>query len=298
MSPTQILDSKAVEDDKVVIEKQAGDLVVCNLSSVNLIKVHEDEDIKRVLPVQVRMLDNVIDLNFYPVKEAEVTNKKYRAIGAGTMNYHGLLAKKGIVWESEEHLEFTDQLYEKIAYHAIEASSNLAQEKGSYSQFQGSDWETGNFFGGRDLGENLDWVSLKNKVKSQGLRNGYLLAIAPTGSISLIAGATAGIDPIFNRIERTEKKDGVIVSAVPNLSDETFWLYKASHLIDQNWVVKAAARRQKWLDQSQSLNLFVTSDAKAKDLFSYYMRAWEEGCKTVYYMRSKAVEVEECEACQ
>jgi ribonucleoside-diphosphate reductase alpha chain len=298
MSATEILGSSACENSKVITEKRAGDLVVCNLSSLNLMKVHEDEDLKRVLPVQVRMLDNVIDLNFYPIKEAEITNKKYRAIGTGTMNYHGLLANKGIVWESEEHLEFADKLYEKIAYYTIEASSELASEKGSYSMFQGSDWEKGEFFGGRDLGENLDWVRLKTQVKSKGLRNGYLLAIAPTGSISLIAGATAGIDPIFNRIERTEKKDGVIVSAVPNLSDKTFWLYKASHLIDQTWVVKAAARRQKWLDQSQSLNLFVTSDAKAKDLLSYYMGAWQEGCKTVYYMRSKAVEVEECGACQ
>jgi ribonucleoside-diphosphate reductase alpha chain len=298
MSSTEITGSKVDGDGNVTIHKQAGDLVVCNLSSLNLIKVHEEEDLKRVLDVQVRMLDNVIDLNFYPVREAEYTNRKYRAIGIGTMNYHGLLASKGIVWESEEHLEYVDKLYEKIAYYAIDASSRLAKEKGSYSHFEGSDWQKGEFFEGRELGERSDWNGLKNRVRSDGLRNGYLLAVAPTGSISLIAGATAGIDPIFSKIERTEKKDGVIVAAVPQLDDSTYWIYKEAHKIDQNWVVKAAGVRQKWLDQAQSLNLFVTSDAKAIDLLSYYTNAWKEGCKSVYYMRSKAVEVEECESCQ
>jgi len=298
MSSGEITGSTVDGDGNIVQHKKSGDLVVCNLSSLNLIKVHEEEDIKRVLEVQVRMLDNVIDLNFYPVKEAEFTNRKYRAIGIGTMNYHGLLATKGMVWESEEHLEYVDKLYEKIAYYAIESSARLAQEKGSYPLFEGSDWQKGEFFGGRDLGERMDWKGLKNKVGSHGLRNGYLLAVAPTGSISLIAGATAGIDPIFSKIERTEKKDGVIVAAVPQLDDSTFWLYKEAHKIDQNWVVKAAGRRQKWIDQAQSLNLFVTSSAKAVDLLAYYVNAWKEGCKSVYYMRSKAVEVEECESCQ
>lgn len=298
MSSTEIKGAEVSEDGMVEVTKEPGDLVVCNLSSLNLLKVHEEEDIARVLPVQTRMLDNVIDLNFYPVQEAKVTNRKYRAIGIGTMNYHGLLASKGFVWESEDHLDYVDKLYETISYHAISASADLASEKGSYSMFEGSDWQKGDFFGGRELGDRRNWAALKDKVAKQGLRNGYLMAIAPTGSISLIAGATAGIDPVFSKIERTEKTNGVFVSAVPNLNDETFWLYKEAHKIDQHWVVRAAAARQKWIDQSQSLNLFVTSDAKAKDLLSYYVTAWNEGCKSVYYMRSKAVEVEECEVCQ
>lgn len=298
MSPTTVKRQVVLDDGTISVEKDPGDLVVCNLSSLNLMKVHKEEDIQRVVPVQVRMLDNVIDLNFYPVQEAKVTNRKYRAIGVGTMNYHGLLANEGLVWESEEHLEYVDKLYEKISYHAINASADLAEEKGEYSMFKGSDWDKGEFFGGRDLGDRMDWDGLRAKVKEKGLRNGYLMAVAPTGSISLISGATAGIDPIFAKIERTEKTNGVIVSAVPNLNDSTYWLYKEAHKIDQNWVVKAAAQRQKWIDQSQSLNLFVTSDAKARDLLGYYTNAWKEGCKTVYYMRSKAVEVEECESCQ
>ena len=298
MSSGEITGSEVDGDGNVVQNKKAGDLVVCNLSSLNLINVNEEEDIKRVLEVQVRMLDNVIDLNFYPVKEAQFTNQKYRAVGIGTMNYHGLLATKGLVWESEEHLDYVDELYEKIAYYAIESSCRLAREKGSYDLFEGSDWQKGDFFGGRELGNQMDWQGLKRKVQADGLRNGYLLAVAPTGSISLIAGATAGIDPIFSKIERTEKKDGVIVAAVPKLADSTFWLYKEAHKIDQNWVVKAAGRRQKWIDQAQSLNLFVTSSAKAIELLAYYVNAWKAGCKSVYYMRSKAVEVEECESCQ
>ncbi|PCJ20541.1 MAG: ribonucleoside-diphosphate reductase subunit alpha [Candidatus Cloacimonadota bacterium] len=297
MSAPQFKGTESTGDYDFSIKKKAGDLVVCNLSSLNLMKVNSDEDIERVVPIQVRMLDNVIDLNFYPVKEAELTNKKYRAIAVGTMSYHALLATKGISWESQEHLDYVDKLYEKISYTTIEASTKLSVEKGKYSMFEGSDWQKGDFFGGRDLGNNQDWDGLKEKVAKDGLRNGYLLAIAPTGSISLIAGATAGIDPIFSKIERTEKVNGVIISAVPELNDATYWLYKEAHKIDQNWIVKAAAKRQKWIDQSQSLNFFVTSEAKAKDLLSYYMNAWESGCKTVYYMRSKAVEFEECESC-
>ncbi|MCJ8344525.1 ribonucleoside-diphosphate reductase subunit alpha, partial [bacterium] len=234
MSATTFKGTESTGGSDFSIKKEAGDLVVCNLSSLNLMNVNSDEDIERVIPIQVRMLDNVIDLNFYPVKEAEITNRKYRAIGLGTMSYHALLATKGYVSESEEHLEYVDKLYEKISYTTIKSSSELAVEKGTYSKFEGSDWQKGEFFGGRDLGDNQDWTSLKAQVAKDGLRNGYLLAIAPTGSISLISGATAGIDPIFSKIERTEKVNGVIVSAVPELNDATFWLYKEAHKIDQN----------------------------------------------------------------
>ena len=145
MSSTEIKGAEVSEDGMVEVTKEPGDLVVCNLSSLNLLKVHEEEDIARVLPVQTRMLDNVIDLNFYPVQEAKVTNRKYRAIGIGTMNYHGLLASKGFVWESEDHLDYVDKLYETISYHAISASADLACEKGSYSMFEGSDWQRETF---------------------------------------------------------------------------------------------------------------------------------------------------------
>lgn len=296
MSPTKITKTE-LEDGKITIEKEAGDLVVCNLSSLNLYRVHEEEDLKRVIPVQVRMLDNVITLNFYPVREAEHTNQRYRAIGLGTMGYHAYLANKGIAWESEAHIEEADELYEKISYHTIKASSDLAKEKGSYPLYEGSDWQKGDFFGGRDLGSRMDWDSLKKKVNQDGLRNGYLLAVAPTGSISIISGTTASIDPIFAKVEKTEKKDGILISAVPGLNDFTRFMYKESHKIDMNWSVRANAARQKWIDQSQSFNLFISQDTTAKELFSYYFNAWKEGCKTVYYLRSKAVEVEECESC-
>lgn len=298
MSPTQFDGHELSEDGEITFKRRAGDLVVCNLSSVNLYRVSEFEELERVIPIQVRMLDNVIDLNYYPVPEAEFTNHRYRAIGLGTMGYHAYLAKKGLVWESDAHLQEVDKLYEKIAYETIKASSDLAKEKGKYSYFHGSDWEQGDWFGGRDLGDNLDWAGLKEKVKKDGLRNGYLLATAPTGSISILAGTTAGIDPVFAKVERTEKKDGLVVSAVPELNDATYWIYKAAHLIDQNWVVRAGSVRQKWIDQSQSMNLFVHPKLSAKELASYYINAWKLGCKTVYYMRSKAVELDEaCESC-
>src|SRR5690606_9728664 len=138
-TPTEQI-SEVVEGDEIIIRKRAGDFVVCNLSSINLGKAVIDDVLERLIPIQVRMLDNVIDLNTIDVKQAQITNKKYRAIGLGTFGWHHLLAKKGIAWESEQAVEFADKLYEGIAYLTIQASMNLAKEKGAYPLFKGSDW--------------------------------------------------------------------------------------------------------------------------------------------------------------
>lgn len=282
----------------ITTETEAGDFVVCNLASLVLgnIDTENKQELQEVIHTIVRALDNVIDLNFYPVPYAEITNLKMRPIGLGTSGYHHLLAQKGIKWESAEHLCFMDKLYEQINYYAIEASSLLAEEKGSYLRFPGSDWQTGEYFQLRKY-DSPDWKRLASDVARRGMRNSYLLAIAPTSSTSIIAGTTAGIDPVMNRYFLEEKKGNIVPRVAPQLSDSTFWLYKTAHQIDQEWVVDAAAVRQRHLDQSQSVNLFITHDYSFRRILDLYLRAWESGVKTLYYIRSRSLEVEECESC-
>lgn len=284
--------------DVVVEETFPGDFVVCNLASLVLgnLEVENDEELQHVIHTAVRALDNVIDLNFYPIPYAEITNRRMRPIGLGASGYHHLLAKRGIKWESQEHLSFMDEVFEKINYYAIEASCQLAVEKGVYSYFEGSDWQNGNYFSTRNYTDSK-WQTLAGKVTENGLRNGYLLAIAPTSSTSIIAGTTAGTDPVMNRYFLEEKKGSIVPRVAPQLSDTTFWLYKTAHQVDQKWIVDAASVRQRHLDQSQSVNLFIDQSFTFRGVLQLYLRAWEKGVKTLYYIRSRSLEVEECETC-
>lgn len=288
-----------IENGREIVSKEteAGDFVVCNLASLVLgnIKVDDESELREVIHTIVRALDNVIDLNFYPIPYAEITNLKMRPIGLGTSGYHHLLAQKGLNWESPEHLEYMDKLYERINYYAIEASAHLATEKGAYLRFPGSDWQTGDYFRLRGY-ESAEWKRLASDV-ARGMRNAYLLAIAPTSSTSIIAGTTAGIDPVMNRFFLEEKKGTIVPRVAPDLSDSTYWLYKTAHQIDQEWVVDAAGIRQRHLDQSQSVNLFITHDYSFRRILDLYIRSWEKGVKTLYYVRSRSLEVEECETC-
>lgn len=291
--------SVRLENGREIITKEteAGDFVVCNLASLVLgnINVDNKEELRDVIHTIVRALDNVIDLNFYPIPYAEITNMKMRPIGLGTSGYHHLLAKKHLVWDSPEHLEYMDKLYERINYYAIEASCQLGDEKGSYLRFPGSDWQNGDYFRLRGY-ESAEWKNLASRV-ARSMRNAYLLAIAPTSSTSIIAGTTAGIDPVMNRFFLEEKKGTIVPRVAPELSSETFWLYKTAHQIDQEWVVDAAGVRQRHLDQSQSVNLFITHDYSFRRILDLYLRSWEKGVKTLYYVRSRSLEVEECETC-
>ncbi|GAB6065782.1 ribonucleoside-diphosphate reductase subunit alpha [Aquifex pyrophilus] len=299
-----LLDEKTGE---IVYRKESGDLPVCNLGSVNLGKVHTEEEIKEVLPVLVRMLDNVIEMNFYAIPEAEYTNKRYRAIGIGVSNYHYCLVKNGIKWESEEHLRFADKLFELIAFYALKGSLELAKERGRYPLFEGSDWSKGILFGrsleeieenSKENGNNLPWRELAEEIKKHGIRNAYLLALMPTGSTSLILGATPSIDPVFARYYKEENMSGILPQVPPEV-DKYYWHYKTAYTIDHTWTIKAAAVRQKWIDQAQSLNLFIDpQNIDGPTLSRLYELAWELGLKTVYYLRSKSlVDIEECEAC-
>ena len=298
MSETKFVSEEIVSEDgksKIVTTVESGDMVTCNLNSINLGNVAFDE-LKENVPLQIRMLDNVITLNMFPVADAEVTSLRYRAVGLGVSGYHHYLAKNAIAWENEKHIEEADRLFEEIAYNAIKASMELAKEKGAYAEFEGSKWQTGEYFDERGYVSER-WQELKKDVMKYGLRNGYLMAVAPTGSTSNIAGTTAGIDPIFKKFFVEEKKGSFTPKTAPELNDETFWYYKEAHYINQLWSIRACAARQRHIDQAQSFNLYITPDVKAKDILDLYVEAFKSGIKTIYYVRNRSLEMDECTSC-
>lgn len=300
-------------DTVVVTTTRPGDFVVCNLASLSLgrLPVEDDETMGRVIETAVRALDNVIDLNFYALPYARITNHRYRSIGLGVSGYHHMLARRGISWESEDHLAFADEVFERINYHAIRASERLAEERGAYGLFEGSDWQTGAYFAKRGYcsssGEVAEvresamgserWGELAEAVARNGVRNAYLLAIAPTSSTSILSGTTPGIDPIMRKFFLEEKKGSMLPRVAPELSPRTYWYYKPAHYIEQTWSVRAAGVRQRHIDQAQSMNLYITNDYTLRQVLRLYLEAWRRGVKTIYYVRSKSLEVEECESC-
>ena len=300
-------------------EKIDGDTAVCNLASVNLSKINTKEDIQRVVPTAIRMLDNVIDLNFYPLRKVKATNLKSRAIGLGVMGESQMIAEAGIVWGSEDHLKKIDEVMESVSYNAISSSADLALEKGVYSTFEGSKWSKGimpmdhatpavNALIQKDLFDTgYDWEELRVKVKSNGMRNGYLMAIAPTSSISILVGTTQAIEPVYKRKWFEENLSGQIPVVVPNLSPDTWNYYTPAYEVDQLDIIKAASIRQKWIDQGQSTNIFMSLDkASGKYLHQIYTTAWKLGLKSTYYLRSQSPEAVsdvadrsmECVGCQ
>lgn len=311
----------SIEGKKVYIvdkEKIDGETAVCNLASVNLSKINTKEDFERVVKTGVRMLDNVIDLNFYPVEKTKRTNMKSRAIGFGVMGEAQMLAEKGIIWGSEEHFKCIDEIMEIFSYNVINSSADLARERGSYNTFEGSKWQQG-IFPIDIANENAkklvqrdniyNWEALREKVKG-GIRNGYLMAIAPTSSISILVGTTQAIEPVYRRKWFEENLSGLIPVVAPNLSPETWNCYVPAFEVDQINVIKAAAIRQKWIDQGQSTNIFLSSDIiTGKLLHQIYVSAWKYGCKSTYYLRSESPDAKkaemsvadrsiECEGCQ
>lgn len=305
-----------------VVEKEKinGDTAVCNLASVNLSRINTREDINRIVPIAIRALDNVIDLNFYPLEKVKRTNMKSRAIGLGVMGEAQMLAQQGIAWGSQEHFDKIDEIMEAVSFNAISSSSDIALEKGVYPEFEGSKWSKGvmpmdyanaevkNLIDrGGLFASSYEWEELRVKVKKQGMRNGYLMAIAPTSSISILTGTTQAIEPVFKRKWFEENLSGLIPVVVPELSPETWAYYTPAYDLNQTLLIKAAAIRQKWIDQGQSLNIFITLDkASGKYLNEIYMLAWKLGLKSTYYLRSQSPEMSkdvedrsmECVGCQ
>ena len=315
-------DSQLLLADIYCVEKEKinGETAVCNLASVNLSKVNTKKDIERVVPIAVRMLDNVIDLNYYPLKKVKDTNLSTRAIGLGVMGEAQMLAESQIMFGSSNHFEKIDYVMECISYNAILSSSNIAIEKGAYPKFNGSNWSQGimPFDHANEMASCLtsvcpgmrgiyDWGQLRQKVKKDGMRNGYLMAIAPTSSISILVGTTQAIEPVYKRKWFEENLSGLIPVVAPKLSPETWSFYTPAFEIDQLQVVKAAAIRQKWIDQGQSTNIFMSLDkASGKYLHEIYTLAWKLGLKSTYYLRSQSPEAKndvedrsmECAGCQ
>lgn len=287
-------------DGETIVTKKtsAGDFVVCNLASLVLgnIELEDQKELENVVSTVVRALDNVIDLNYYPVPYAKITNQQYRAIGLGSSGYHHALVKRGIMFSSEEHLKFMDKVYEDINYYAIKTSSEIAKEKGKYKYFEGSEWDSGKYFERRNYTSER-WTKLKEAVHENGMRNAYLMAIAPTGSTSIIAGTSAGVDPVMMRYFLEEKKGSIIPRVAPGLTTRTFWTYENAHEVDQNWVIRSAGIRQRHIDQGQSVNLYITTDYTMKQILNLLISANELGIKSLYYVRGKSLEVEECDTC-
>lgn len=299
MSATTIQKEYETPEGDQVIVRRPGDFVVCNLSSINLGRSGNQTTLKRLIPIQMRMLDNVIDLNNLPVQQAQRTNRKYRAVGLGTFGWHHYLAKNAIHWESEEAVTEADKLYEQIAYLTIEASKNLALEKGAYPAFQGSEWENGDYFEQRDY-VSEDWLALKEEVKESGVRNGWMMAIAPNSSTAKIGGSTDGIDPLYAVEFAEEKKNFKFLVTAPELDHNTYPFYrKTRHQLDQQWSIRQNAARQRHIDQGISFNLYVHHNIRAKELLELHLSAWRQKLKTTYYIRSTSQEeIETCDVCE
>ncbi len=320
---------------EITLNTSADETAVCNLGSLNYPQHIQNGElnetlVKKTVTTAMRMLDNVIDLNFYPTIEARNSNMKHRPVGLGIMGFHDALYMLDIPFASEACVEFADSSMEIISYHAILASAELARERGPYQSFKGSKWERGIFPvdtialleaergipTGVEPTERLDWSVVREAVKQYGLRNSNTMAIAPTATISNIAGSVPGNEPIYKNIyvksnisgdfivvndalvadlkkiglwdnamlEAIKYNDGSLAN-IPSVPVDLKQKYKETFEIDMRWLVKAAAHRGKWIDQAQSLNIFFNGTS-GQELSELYLYAWEIGLKTTYYLRS------------
>lgn len=298
-------DDEMLSGEKVMFSRKFIDdneTAVCNLASINVANITSDEDLRRTVRVGIRMLDNVILTNYYPIKAAKRSADKYHAIGLGVMGENELLANNKIKYNTDEHINFIDELYAKISYYSIEASSDLAVERGTYESYEGSKWSKGiltvdTLPAGTEYYQGLDWDSLREKVKRQGMANGYLNIIPPTSSISTLVGTTPAAEPVYRRKFFEENLLGLIPITAPKINTENWEFYTPSFELDMVRLAEVNSVRQKYLDQGISLNFFVPTDkASGKYINDIYMKAWETGNKTTYYLRSESPEVEEVDS--
>ncbi|MGQ0684950.1 ribonucleoside-diphosphate reductase subunit alpha [Bradyrhizobium sp.] len=321
---------------EITLNTSADEVAVCNLGSVNLLN-HvgpnglDHEKLERTVRIAVRMLDNVIDINFYTIPEARRSNLRHRPVGLGLMGFQDALHAQRIPIASEAAVEFADRSMEAISYHAIAASFDLAAERGRYPSFDGSLWSRGilpidsihilaDARGSLDMDRSttLDWDSLRRKVIATGMRNSNTMAIAPTATISNICGVAQSIEPNYQNLfvksnmsgdftvvneflvrdlKARELWDEVMVSdlkyfdgsvgQIDRIADDLKALYATAFEIDSVWLIEAASRRQKWIDQAQSLNLYIANPS-GKKLDALYRLAWNRGLKTTYYLRSRS----------
>ena len=322
---------------EITLNTSQDEIAVCNLGSVNL--THhlkegklDQEKLEQTINTAIRMLDNVININYYAVQAAENSNKKHRPIGLGIMGFHDTLYMLKMPYSSDEAIEFADRSMETVSYFAIKASSNLAKERGSYSSYEGSLWskgilpidsvshlreDRGEEYTAIDRSTTLDWDSLRELVLEQGMRNSNVMAIAPTATIANITGVSQSIEPTYqnlyvksnlsgeftvtnlhlvNALKELGLWDSVMINdlkyydgslkEIPRVPDDIKTIYATAFEVEPRWLIEAASRRQKWIDQSQSLNLYI-DEPNGKKLDIMYRMAWLKGLKTTYYLRSR-----------
>ena len=323
---------------EITLNTNQDEIAVCNLGSVNLVNHIEEnglnqEKLKKTITTAIRMLDNVIDINYYSVPQAEKSNLKHRPIGMGIMGFQDALYTQKIPYASEKAVEFADLSMEVISYHAISASAELAAERGRYESYDGSLWDQGILpidslkkleeIRGKDyldvnMEQHLDWQGLRERIKNSGMRNSNVLAIAPTATIANISGVSQSIEPTYQNLyvksnlsgeftvvnpylvrdlKELDLWDSVMVNdlkyyegsvqKIDRVPNEIKQIYATAFEVEPRWLVDAASRRQKWIDQAQSLNLYV-SGASGKKLDITYRMAWLRGLKTTYYLRALA----------
>lgn len=322
---------------EITLNTSNDEVAVCNLGSVNLPnhvteKGLDGERLAVTVRTAMRMLDNVIDVNFYTIPEARRSNLRHRPVGLGLMGYQDALHTLRIPLASDEAVRFADESMEAISFHAISASSDLAVERGRYPSFEGSLWSRGilpvdsiqllaDARGGdleMDISSQFDWASLRQRVIANGMRNSNVMAIAPTATISNICGVAQSIEPAYRNLYVKANMSGdftvvnphlvrdlkslglwdeVMVSdlkyfdgslgAIDRVPDHLKALYATAFEIDSSWLIEAASRRQKWIDQAQSLNLYI-AQPNGRKLDALYQLAWKRGLKTTYYLRSQS----------
>ena len=322
---------------EITLNTSQDEIAVCNLGSVNLTHHLKEgkldlEKLEQTINTAIRMLDNVININYYAVQAAENSNKKHRPIGLGIMGFHDTLYMLKMPYSSDEAIEFADRSMETLSYFAIKASSNLAKERGSYSSYEGSLWskgilpidsvshlreDRGEEYTAIDRSTTLDWDSLRELVLEQGMRNSNVMAIAPAATIANITGVSQSIEPTYqnlyvksnlsgeftvtnlhlvNALKELGLWDSVMINdlkyydgslkEIPRVPDDIKTIYATAFEVEPRWLIEAASRRQKWIDQSQSLNLYI-DEPNGKKLDIMYRMAWLKGLKTTYYLRSR-----------
>lgn len=292
------------EDGTTAIKYTPGDAVVCNLSSINMAKVYTEDEMKKVIPTALRIMDNVIDMNYFPFKEAEITNLKYRSVWLWFLGLAEHLATNGFMYESEEAREHVDALFEKYAYHTIRWGVMLAKERGAYSLFKDSDrskwlvmWKDKAWFD-QNSKTDLDWTHLLSDLQKYGTRFSYHMSPAPNTSTANVVGTTAGLLPIYKKYYVYTDAVAPSVNVAPKLSKDNFWLYKEYVNMRMTEVIKMIATVQKRIDQSISFEWIIDpANTSPKDLYDYYFQARKQQIKTVYYVRSMTLDVKECVSC-
>jgi ribonucleoside-diphosphate reductase alpha chain len=302
-SPSEFIE-EVEENGNINIKYKPGDSVVCNLASINVAKVYTPEEINKIVPIAMRILDNVITLNFFPIKEAEITAKKYRSVGLGFLGLAEYLAVNNMVYDSAFARTHIDQLFEQYAYTTIKASNELAQERGAYELFKGSQREKGILFG-RDEQRYAQHSTLKEKrsdliknIKTHGIRFAYHLSPAPNTSTSLVVGTTAGLLPIYKKYFVETNGVAPSVNVAPNLNKENTRFYKEYVHMKMPEVIDMISTIQKRVDQSISFEWIVNpAETTPSELYAYYVKSRQQGIKTIYYVRSMSLDVKECSSC-